>query len=389
MALSIVFSLTTTPAIAAEKELKVGCAVALSGPVSVVGHAFKNGAQLVADYYNQKGGLRVGEDTFKITIIEADTKFTPEGSITAARRLVEREKVHMMLGPIATPQYMAVQSVTEPARIPILHTASADVAIKDKKYTFRAYIPVRETLPGIFNWLEKNRPKVKKLALFDMDYESGYFGHKLAQKMADIKGFNVVYDGYYDPGTKDFNSYLLKILSKKPDAIFNTQSPYPEWAIIIKQARELGFKGLFIEATPPAVADNKKIAGLENLQGLVGFGYTTEGDLVPQGLKDFRKQYVEKYGDWSAHSLVMTPAIYGFFGAVEKAGSLNPDKIVKVLESGDEWKTPLGITGIFGGSETYGAPRQWLAPVWVMVVKGDKAIPVAEIPIVEMKGGWE
>ena len=389
LAVMVIFMFATIPVGASQKELKVGCNMALSGPVSVVGIAWRNGAQIVADYYNQKGGLKVGNDTYKIVIIDGDNKFTPEGATTASRRLVERDGVKLMMGGIATPDTMGVQAVTEPAKIPILHTAAADEVLKDKKYSFRAFVCYREMMPGLFKWLVSNKPDVKKIALFDMDYESGYFGHKLAIKMAEKKGLEVVYDGYFEPGSMDFNSYLLRILAKKPDVIFNTASPYPTWPIIIKQARALGYEGLFMENSPPAVADNIKIAGKENLQGLIGFGYGTEGPSIPQGIKDFKKEYMSLYGEWSNYPLVYVPALYAFFAAVEKANSLDADKIVTVLEDGSDWTIPLGFAGRFAGAETYGFPHQWYAPQWVLEVQGDKAVAVDKIPISDMVAGWD
>ena len=199
----------------------------------------------------------------------------------------------------------------------------------------------------------------------------------------------VVYDDYFEGGTKDFDPFLLRALAKKPDMFFNTASPGATWGLIMKQARNLGFKGFFFESHPPAVTEDMEIAGKEAIQGLIGFGYPTSGKLAPKGLKMFRSKYTEKYGQWSNDSLVPALPLCAVFSAFEQANSLNSDKVVRVLESGRKWKTPFGVTGIFAGAKTYGYPHQWFAPEYVLQVKGEKAVPIDIIPIEDMIHGWE
>ena len=74
--------------------------------------------------------------------------------------------------------------------------------------------------------------------------------------------------------------------------------------------------------------------------------------------------------------------------AIEKAGSLDTDKIAAVLESGAEWKTPWGITGTWGGTKSYGQPHQWFAPLYAIEVQGEDAVPIGFIPKSDLLHGW-
>lgn len=376
---------------AAQKVFKVGAALAFSGPLAFVGNGFRNGARIVADFYNAKGGLNIGGEMYRIEIIDADTKFTADGATTAARRLVDVEKVNMVIGAIAGPQTLGVLSVTEPAKILTLHSAGVTESIHKKngrRYSFRGWISYDELAPGVFKWFKKER-KVNKIAMLDLDYESSHHGHGVVQKVAKKLGMEVVYDEFYEAGTKDLSPFLMKAISRKPDLMFNTSTSGVGWGLQIKQGRELGFEGLFGENHPPTPKQTGEISGMDNIQGMIGFGYAAEGALAPKGMARFKAAFVEKFKDWHEHSLVTAIPFTSVLMAIEKAGSLESDKIVAVLESGQEWATPWGITGTWGGTNVYGQPHQWFAPQYAIEVQGDKAVPVGVIPMSDLLHGWD
>lgn len=377
--------------LAAQKVFKVGAALAFSGPLAFVGNGFRNGAQIVADYYNAKGGLKVGGEMYRIEIVDADTKFTADGATTAARRLVDVEKVNMVIGAIAGPQTMGVLSVTQPAKLITLHSSALKTSIAkapNRKYSFRGWMSTDEIAPGVFKWLKKNR-KVNSVAMLDLDYESSHYAQGVVQKACDKLGLKVVYQDFFEGGTKDMSPFLLKALSKKPDVIFNTSTSGAAWGLIMKQARELGFEGLFSENHPPTPKQTGEISGMDNIQGLIGFGSATEGKLAPPGMADFKAAFIKKFKEWHEHSLVTAIPFASILMAIEKAGSLDSDKIVAVLESGQKWATPWGVTGTWGGANVYGQPHQWYAPQYVIEVKGDHAVPIDVIPMSDLLHGWD
>jgi branched-chain amino acid transport system substrate-binding protein len=376
-------------AFAAQKIFKVGAAEAFSGPLAFVGAGFRNGAQIAADFFNEKGGLNIGGEKYRIEIIDADSKYTAEGGQTAARRLVDAEKVHVVLGAIAGPDTLGVLSVTDPAKVITVHTAAIPETLKGKPYSYRAYLSYYETFPGFFAWLAKNRPEIKRVALLDLDYESSHYGHSLVAKQAARHVMEVIYDDYFPANTKDMSPFLLKALAKKPDLFFNTASSGAYWALLIKQARDLGYEGLFAESHPPTPKQTGEIAGMNNVQGMIGFGYATEGDLAPEGIKMFKERYIKKHGEWHEHSIVTGIPMAAIFMAAERAGSTDSDKIKAVLDNGQKWETPFGITGSWGGEATYGRPCQWFTAQYVLEIQGEKVVPIGVIPTESMLHGWE
>jgi len=376
-------------ALAEQKVFKVGAAEAFSGPLAFVGVGFRNGAQIAADVFNERGGLDIGGEKYKIEIIDADSKYTAEGGQTSARRLVDAEKVNVVLGAIAGPDTLGVLSVTDPAKVITLHTAAISETLKGKPYSYRTWMSYYEMYPGIFAWLAKEKPHVKRIALLDNDDESAHWGHDLVRKQAVKHGMEVVYDDYYAANTKDMSPFILKALAKKPDMFYNTASSGAYWSLLIKQARDLGFEGLFAENHPPTPKQTGDIAGMDNIQGMIGFGYASEGKLAPPGIKMFKERYKKKYGEWHEHALVTGLPMAALFMAVEKAGSTDSNKIKAVLDNGQKWETPFGITGSWGGAATYGRPSQWFAPQYVLEVQGKKVVPVGVISMDSMLHGWD
>ncbi len=376
-------------ALSAQKVFKVGAAEAFSGPLAFVGVGFRNGAQIAADVFNERGGLNIGGEKYTIEVIDADSKYTAEGGQTSARRLVDAEKVNLVLGAIAGPDTLGVLSVTNPAKVITLHTAAIPETLKGKPFSYRTWMSYYEMYPGIFAWIAKNRPNIKRIALLDNDDESAHYGHDLVRKQAAKQGMEVVYDDYYPANTKDMSPFILKALTKKPDMFYNTASSGAYWSLLIKQGRDLGFEGLFAENHPPTPKQTGEIAGMDNIQGMIGFGYASEGKLAPAGIKMFRERYTKKYGEWHEHSLVTGLPMAAAFMAVEKAGSTDSGKIKAVLDNGQEWETPFGITGSWGGQATYGRPCQWFAPQYVLEIQGRKVVPIGVISMDSMLHGWD
>lgn len=392
-----ILALTALPltAAAAQKEFKIGLALSFSGPTGAWGKIFSQGDQMVADYFNAKGGLSIGGEKYKVVLIEADNMFTAEGGANAARRLIEKDKVQLVHGGIVTQDTLGVQEVTEPAKMITMNTGAADEVIngKDgKKYSFRAYISYSETFPAMMRWFKKRFPNKTRLALLDMNYDSAWRAHELMRKLAPKLGFEIVYDEFYEGGAKDFFPFLSKAMVKKPDVFLNLASPPPDWALRIKQARQLGFKGQFLECHPLELATMAPIAGAENLEGLIGYDYVIDGPGSNEKTQAFKKAYVAKYGKWDPFAIMVAGPLAALLMAYEKAGSLDSDAVLKVINEATSWDTFTGLKGIYGGNSRYGRPAQWLTPQYMQVAEGGRAVPQlkdGEISIKAMLHGWD
>jgi len=373
---------------AEENVYKIGANMAFSGAAAAWGIAMgRQAGELVAEIFNKKGGLDIGGIKHKVVIIEGDNKFIPELSATVARRLIEKDKIDLMNGPLAGNDTPPALEVTEKAKLLVLNYAAIDKAVSKgtANYAFRGFISFYELYPAIAKNIHEKFTDIKRIALLDLNFESALYGHRLMEKAAKKYDLEIVYNDYYEEGTQDMYPYLQKVLDQKPDMIINTASPDSYFGLIIKQARELGFKGIFCRPQPGILSELESIAGAEAIEGL----YSVDYNYSTSGIAEFVKHTKEKYGIWDANILMSAAPLSAILMAVEEAGTKNSDDILSVLESGKVWKTPIGIDGVFGMEKKYGQPHQWLCPQWVYIVKNGENVPVYEIPIDDMIHGWD
>ena len=88
------------PSQAAEKTVVIGAIGFLTGPAAAGGMAAKAGWELAVDKYNKAGGLKVGNDTYKIKLIVEDDAMSADQAATAATKLIKSDGAKFMVGPL-------------------------------------------------------------------------------------------------------------------------------------------------------------------------------------------------------------------------------------------------------------------------------------------------
>src|SRR5690606_29574774 len=98
-----VCALLAAPA-SAQEELKVGLLATLEGPFTVLGQDAVRGAELALK--ERKGGLVGGR---KIVFVRGSSNAEPDSAVNATRKLVEQDKVQIMIGPLSGSEGVAVK----------------------------------------------------------------------------------------------------------------------------------------------------------------------------------------------------------------------------------------------------------------------------------------
>ena len=152
-------------------------------------------------------------------------------------------------------------------------------------------------------------------------------------------------------------------------------APAGSVGLIIKQARELGFKGRFIHIGQVDTSVVSNIAGKANVEGMWVHGYVQKP--LPDPVKNWQTRYTEKYGEWNATSIDFTNPAFAFIAAVKKAQSLEPKKIAEALHT-VEFDNLWG-TAHFGGKDYYGIANQIIYSMPFSEVKDGVATLVAQL----------
>jgi branched-chain amino acid transport system substrate-binding protein len=250
------------------KKLKIGVIYDYSGPLAGGGsdlHAL--GAKIMIDHFVKKGGV----EGYQIEALYADAQSKPEVAINEAVRLIEQEKVDMLLGFYSSAQCVPVAARVEQLRKFMWITTCISSAVlenRNMKYVFRVQPSGRQFGLMSMDFIAKNakdklgkEPKDLKVAVI---HEDGAYGIDVAkgnEEGAKKAGFNLVMKEGYSATAPDLSALVTKLKRGRPDVLFHT-GYNPDIALFLRQAREQGlrFKALVGHGAGYGVYDKLKEA---------------------------------------------------------------------------------------------------------------------------------
>lgn len=256
---------------AADKILKIGAPLPLTGPLAPEGVRQRQGFDAWAIAVNDAGGIKIGGDSYKIEIVYLDYQSNTPRAVQSAERLINEDKVQFLFAPFGSAAVKAVSAVTEKYGVPMIAPNAASEQVYDQgfKYLFGVYTPNHTLAVPMAKLVREKRPILKRLAILA---RNDLFPLAMADeldKAAKAEGFEVVYNEKYAIGTVDFSSPFTEMRSRRPEWIFI--SGYTNDLILArKQLREQGVTGeLLTMAVGPATAE------FQNGVGALGEGVTT------------------------------------------------------------------------------------------------------------------
>lgn len=228
------------------KKLKIGVIYDYTGPFAGGGsdlHAL--GAKIMIDYFAKRGGV----EGYQIEAVYADAQSKPEVAINEAVRMIEQEKVDMLLG-----FYSSAECVPAAARVEQLHKfmwittciSSAVLENRHLKYVFRAQPSGRQFGLMSTDFIAQSakakfgkEPKDLRVAIIHEDGAYGVDVSKGNEEGAKKAGFNVVLKEGYAATAPDLAPLVTKLKRARPDVVFHT-GYNPDISLFLRQARELG-----------------------------------------------------------------------------------------------------------------------------------------------------
>jgi branched-chain amino acid transport system substrate-binding protein len=355
--------------------LKFGISTPLSGPAAPWGIPHKNATELAFEEVNARGGLDVNGKKYKLEIVAYDHKYVIAEGVATVNRLIAKDDVKFISilgGAVAKANEEAVNE----ASILDLPLAYAEGLVSPKNpLTFHSFPAPPETAT-FWKWIKEHAPEIKNVATISPNDETGWWSIKVETNFVGKLGYQVVAKEFFERSVTDFNPVLLRILAQKPDIISVNASPAGSVGLIIKQARELGFKGRFIHIGQVDTSVVSNIAGKANVEGMWVHGFVQSP--LPEKVKEWRARYTEKYGEWNATSIDFVNPALAFIAAVKKAQSVDPKKIADALHD-VEFENLWGKAH-FGGQDYYGVPNQIIYSMPFSEVKDGVATLVAQLP---------
>lgn len=216
-----------------KEKIKIGVILPLTGDAASYGIGLKNGIEI---------GLAM--DTAKVTLIYEDSKADPKLAVNAVTKLVNVDKVQLLLGPFTSSEVLAVAPIAEKNEIVLIApTASSPALTNAGDYIFR--ITPSDNFDGqIMSDFLINNLNLKDASVLYVNNDYGIGVSKVFEENFKNLGGTVKDFISYDPSSKDFKSVLSMLKNSKPSSVFLVGMK--EMGTIVKQMGELNIKSQVI-----------------------------------------------------------------------------------------------------------------------------------------------
>jgi branched-chain amino acid transport system substrate-binding protein len=321
-----------------------GAAISITGKTAKEGEYTRDGYQFAIDKINEMGGIRVGGKSYRVALKYYDDETKSDRSAQLFEKLINEDKVNLLLGPYGSSPTGTAAPIAERYRIPMVEAnGSAESTFsKGYRYTFMILSPAKLYLRGIIDVVRSKDPTAKTVAILG---ENESFSKEVAAGAAEYakeKGMEVVYDELYPSNTQDVSALLTAIKGKNPHVILGS-GHLQDSLLIVKQAKDLSVApramGFSVGPSSPEFRENLK-KGADYIFGATqwteALGYN--GDDPWKTPKAFGEAFRARHPDYKtipyqvAESAV---AVIAYERAIEKAGSLDPTKVRDALAATD------------------------------------------------------
>ena len=321
-----------------ENEILIGAVFAMTGPIASYGQESINGIKMALDEINKtpvNGKI--------IKLIVEDNKGEPVESANAVRKLIDINKVDLVLGSVASSNTLASAPIAQAAKVPLLTPASTNEKVTmTGDFIFRTCFT--DNFQGVvmakfaFNTLGKRKAAI--IVDNSSDYSKGL--QKVFKEEFGTLGGAVIQDNFtYTQKDTDFRSLLTKVKRANPDVIF-LPGYYSEVGLILKQARQMGMDMPILGGDGWDSPKLQELAGPQGIKGNYISSHFSPDDADPK-VQKFVKDYMERFNEKpGAMAALGFDAMLVVADAIKRAGSNNATDIQKALATTVAFE---GVTG--------------------------------------------
>ncbi|MBI4332659.1 MAG: ABC transporter substrate-binding protein [Chloroflexi bacterium] len=281
---------TATPGSTSTDVIKIGFPGSFSGPYAANNLAAAKGVELYLEQIGSKIGNR------KIELLKEDTKSEPAMSMEKVKKMVEVDRVSILIGALLTPELYAVRDYIDSKGIPLIFAAGGarDVTWERRSpYMFRgAWVNgLAEFYAGQYGAKKLN---AKRAITLNYDYSAGYEFLEGYTKGFESSGGKIIQKLFFPLTTLDFAPYIAN-MSKEGDILFTTVGG-PAAVRFVNQWAELGMKGKIpVVANGQWSAQNTIPEMKDNILGGISVWHWFETVDTPEN-KSFVSAFKSKHG---------------------------------------------------------------------------------------------
>ncbi|MCI0394950.1 MAG: amino acid ABC transporter substrate-binding protein [Chloroflexi bacterium] len=358
------------------ESIKIGAVIPLTGRYAAGGEQIKNGYELAVEAINNAGGVSVGGQNLPLELIILDDESDATKTVQRLETLYSSDNVVAYLGGFGSDLHAAAAAIAEKNKVPYIGVAFAlwQVHQQNFQYLFSPFPKSPDLAVSIFDLLDTLDPKPTNIAIFAETTDWGAELSGLWREQAEERGYSIVADEEYAPGSQDFSPNILAAKDTEAEVVLALPNP-PDGLALAAQMKELDFNAnmyVFIRA-----ADS--LAWAENL-GADGDYFLLMPGWNPavnfEGVAEMVEAHQAAYGKPAqATTGPAYAAIQILADAIGRAGSLDRDAIRDAIAATD-MMTVVGPVKFNpdGTGQVTTVINQWQDGTQVLIWPPDQAV---------------
>lgn len=381
MIFGIGFGLFSGPVYAQKAPYLIGCVVELTGRQSNLGTAAKRGLEIAIEAINTAGGVNGRQ----LKAVYYDGESEASKGVIHTKRLIEVEKATVLAGYISSGTAMACIQTVEAGKTPMISSAPIDkLWIPTKKWIFNVVPRQREaSIPMLIENLQQRG--AKKIAYLYIDTAYGQIGRETFDWAAKELKITPALVEKYAPGTTEVSPQITHVKVAGADGLLVTGN-IPDTAVVIKNARDMGFTGPIVSDYAIVSPDFIELAGkyaegivTTSLKALVAPDLPA-GDPQKKVAMELYNKYTKLYGPFSLYAGHTWDSAYMIAGALKKVDpGLDPAKPADLVKIREQLRDNLEKTKGFVGQNG----------VFTYTPDNHNGLgPKCYVPVVVEKGRW-
>lgn len=219
------------------EPFKIGVINNETGGMGMFGIIQDKGIRLAAEVINKEGGI----NGRKLEVIVYDGETKPDVNLRMARKLIEQDRVKVMIGPNFTPGIAAIAPLVNEAKIPMVKFGGYIVNPAKDPYVFSMGQDNRLIAESMVEWYRKKG--IKRIAIIAV---KSAFGEEFTQSyLSYLKKFpdmRVLGTEWFMPEDTDVTPQMTKLIATKPDVIASSTAG-AQSVLTVRTAARLGWKG--------------------------------------------------------------------------------------------------------------------------------------------------
>ena len=324
---------------AAGADLKIGFTLSLTGGTDDIGKAARMGAELALKEYNDRGGYK-GQ---KVDAVIYDDETKPAKGVENVTRLITRDKVFAIVGPVNSGVALAIIDIAQKNQIPLVDTiATAEQIIEryqnaPKNYIFRVSLNDGIQTSIMINYI--NGRKYQRIGLMHDSTGWGQSGRDTGLRLLKEANLNLVAGPeVFDQNDSDMTAQLTKMQEAKVDFII-AYSLAPAAVQIAKSMQKIGLKTPWTGTWALIAPNFLKLGSKELIEGVMAVtSYTPDHSANAKALHEkVERTFKDQGGDFYPVGTAQTyDGVRLLLHALDKVGP-DPQKIRDALEETDDF----------------------------------------------------